>query len=43
MDTKYPKLMKGDKSALIDPAGYQKYVADSEKAFLTELAKQKGR
>jgi metallo-beta-lactamase class B len=42
MDTKYPKLMKGDKAALIDPVGYQKYVADAEKAFLTELAKQKG-
>ena len=31
----------GDKTAFIDPEGYQKYVAAAEKSFLAELAKQK--
>ena len=42
MEAKYAKLMKGDKTAFIDPAGYKKTVDDAEAAFLKELAKQKG-
>jgi metallo-beta-lactamase class B len=41
LETKYARFAKGEKTAFIDPAGYQKYVADAERAFLAELAKQK--
>jgi len=41
LDTKYPRMKEGAASPFIDPAGYKSYVADREKAFRTELAKQK--
>nr|AIA10847.1 BJP_beta_lactamase [uncultured bacterium] len=40
LETKYPQLKKRGLAAFIDPDGYAKYVADREKAFRTELAKQ---
>lgn len=40
LETKYPQLNKRGLAAFIDPDGYAKYVADREKAFRTELAKQ---
>ncbi len=42
METKYPQLKAGVSTAFIDPAGYKNYVADRERAFRKELAKQKG-
>jgi len=42
MEKKYPKFKAGDASVWIDPAGYKAYVADREKAFRAELAKQSG-
>ena len=41
LETKYARLKAGATSPFIDPAGYKSYVADREKAFRTELAKQK--
>jgi metallo-beta-lactamase class B len=41
METKYAKFKAGDSTAFIDPVGYKNYVADREKAFRAELAKQK--
>jgi metallo-beta-lactamase class B len=41
LDTKYPRMKEGTASPFIDPAGYKSYVADREKAFRAELAKQK--
>jgi metallo-beta-lactamase class B len=37
---KYPSWKNGDKDAFIDPSGYKAYIADRERAFETELAKQ---
>jgi metallo-beta-lactamase class B len=42
MATKYAQLKAGVSTAFIDPVGYQNYVADRERAFRRELAKQKG-
>ena len=42
LQTKYPRLKEGAANPFIDPAGYRSYVADRERAFRTELAKQKG-
>lgn len=42
METKYAQLKAGVSTAFIDPAGYKNYVADRERAFRKELAKQKG-
>ena len=39
--TKYPQLKEGAANPFIDPAGYRSYVADRERAYRTELAKQK--
>jgi metallo-beta-lactamase class B len=39
--TKYPRLKEGPANPFIDPAGYRSYVADRERAYRTELAKQK--
>jgi metallo-beta-lactamase class B len=39
--TKYPRLKEGAANPFIDPAGYSSYVADRERAYRTELAKQK--
>ena len=42
METKYVQLKAGVSTAFIDPVGYKNYVADRERAFRKELAKQKG-
>ena len=42
METKYAQLKAGKTNAFIDPDGYKNYVADRERAFRRELAKQKG-
>lgn len=41
METKYAQLKAGRTTAFIDPDGYKNYVADRERAFRRELAKQK--
>jgi len=41
METKYARLKEGGAAAFIDQAGYRSYVAEREKAFRMELAKQK--
>jgi len=41
METKYAQLKAGRTTAFIDPEGYKNYVADRERAFRRELAKQK--
>lgn len=41
LDAKYKRWKDGDKDAFIDPAGYKAYVADRQRAFEAELAKQK--
>jgi metallo-beta-lactamase class B len=41
LEKKYSEKTSGTAAAFIDPVGYNKYVADREKAFRTELAKQK--
>jgi len=41
MEAKHRRMLAGDKTAFIDPAGYKKFVASAEKAYLDELAKQK--
>lgn len=40
MEAKYAKLSKGGPNPFIDPQGYKDYVAEREKTFETELAKQ---
>ena len=42
MEAKYPKFKAGDTSVWIDPEGYKAYIANREKAFRAELAKQSG-
>jgi len=41
LEEKYPRLKEGSANPFIDPDGYKKYVAEKEKAFYAELAKQK--
>lgn len=41
METKYARVKPGAPSVFIDPEGYKNYVADRERAFRSELAKQK--
>ncbi|MDR3739343.1 MAG: subclass B3 metallo-beta-lactamase [Terracidiphilus sp.] len=41
LEEKYARFARGDKAALIDPAGYRAYVADRERAFGRELDRQK--
>lgn len=41
METKYARSKAGDSTAFIDPDGYQKFVAEWELKFRTELARQK--
>lgn len=41
LQTKYPRLKEGAANPFIDPSGYKGYVADRERAYRTELAKQK--
>jgi len=40
LSAKYPRWKAGDQNAFIDPDGYKAYIADREKAFLAELARQ---
>jgi metallo-beta-lactamase class B len=42
METKYTRWKEGIASAFIDPEGYKNYVAERERAFRAELAKQRG-
>lgn len=41
LPAKYDRLGTGGANPFIDPAGYRAYVDDREKAYLTELARQK--
>jgi metallo-beta-lactamase class B len=41
METKYARLQEGVATAFIDPDGYKNYVAERERAFRAELAKQR--
>jgi metallo-beta-lactamase class B len=41
MQKKYARFAAGDKNAFIDPAGYRAFVADTERAFRTELERQR--
>lgn len=41
LEGKYARLKQGVATALIDPEGYKRFVAEKERAFLTALAKQK--
>ena len=41
LETKYPRLNGAGPGPFVDPGGYRKYVADRERAFRSELAKQK--
>jgi metallo-beta-lactamase class B len=41
LEEKYPRLKEGSPNPFIDPDGYKKYIAEKEKAFYAELAKQK--
>jgi metallo-beta-lactamase class B len=41
LEEKYPRMKEGSPNPFIDPDGYKKYVAEKEKAFYAELAKQK--
>ncbi len=40
MEEKYARMKEGGVNPFVDPAGYQKFVADKEQEFRTELAKQ---
>ncbi len=42
LQAKYARWKHGAKSAFIDPAGYETYVADREHAFKAELRRQSG-
>ena len=41
LDEKYSRMKPGSPNPFIDPDGYKKYVAEKEKAFHAELARQK--
>ena len=43
MNAKHARLGTSSANPFIDPEGYHRYVADREKAFLTELAKQQAK
>jgi len=43
MERKYAQMKEGAASPFIDPEGYRAYVANRERAFRAELAKQKAR
>jgi metallo-beta-lactamase class B len=40
LKAKYKRFKGGDRNAFVDPAGYQEYVADRERAFDAELKRQ---
>jgi metallo-beta-lactamase class B len=41
--TKYPKWKKGDRNAFVDPAGYKSWIADRQRAFEANLARQQAK
>jgi metallo-beta-lactamase class B len=41
MEEKYARLKADGENPFVDPSGYQKYIAEKEQEFHTELAKQK--
>ena len=41
LDDKYKRLQAGDTVALVDPAGYKKFVTEKQQAFRSELEKQR--
>ncbi len=41
LDAKYKRLQAGDTGALVDPAGYKKFVTEKQQAFRSELEKQR--
>jgi metallo-beta-lactamase class B len=41
LEAKYPRLKEGAPSPFLDPDGYKTFVANAEKSFQAELAKQK--
>jgi metallo-beta-lactamase class B len=41
LEAKYSRLKEGALTSFVDPEGYKKYVADRERAFRTELARQR--
>jgi len=41
LETKYARLKKNGLTVFVDPEGYKKYVGERERAFKTELAKQR--
>jgi metallo-beta-lactamase class B len=43
MREKYSRFKNGDRDAFIDPTGYKSYIAERERAFEAELARQSGR
>ena len=43
MNAKHARLATSSVNPFIDPEGYRRYVADREKAFLSELAKQQAK
>jgi metallo-beta-lactamase class B len=43
METKYGQMKEGARNPFIDPDGYQKFVAQKERDFRAELAKQKAK
>jgi metallo-beta-lactamase class B len=42
MEEKFAQMRAGGVNPFVDPEGYKSYIADREKAFRTELAKQSG-
>jgi metallo-beta-lactamase class B len=42
MEGKVKRVQQGARSPFIDPEGYRAYVADRERAFRAELARQRG-
>jgi metallo-beta-lactamase class B len=41
LERKYARKRRGDPAPFVDPQGYQRYVAERERAFRAELARQK--
>jgi metallo-beta-lactamase class B len=42
MEAKFSRMKAGGANPFVDPEGYRNYVAERERAFRTELAKQSG-
>jgi metallo-beta-lactamase class B len=41
LERKYARMQRGDRTAFVDPEGYRNYVAERERAFRRELARQR--